>query len=202
MKSIIDVLNSFKFKASYLIVSKKRENVGSICESDVFKLVEHEIIPISSSNLNLSESQSRDDEAYITLLDNVLHSGFFYFSYNYDLTSNLEHQITVKPSILQRSSSNESRFLWNSYILQPLISAAESQNFVESLTLFALPLIFGCNLTNTNLTSFLKRILVIEIKRVNLDNKFITLAIISRRCKFRAGTRCIYPNFSILISNQ
>ncbi|RKO89264.1 SacI homology domain-containing protein [Blyttiomyces helicus] len=100
----------------------KRSRVGKVLGGDVFKLTGHKIIPVARSRLHLSDQQLSDDEVYLTLLSDLLDSGFFYFSYSLDLTHTLQRSVQLDrkttPALWERA---DERFYWNMFMHEKFI---------------------------------------------------------------------------------
>lgn len=113
--------------------------------------------------------------------------GDFFFSYFWDLTTSMQNQvpllniqefssITAKYLKEERNNNNirnnsvflsyNDRFVWNTHILQPLLNGTDNFGLI-------LPIING---------SFCQ-------KNIEIEEKLVSLAIISRRSRFNAGAR-------------
>ncbi|KAJ3043751.1 Phosphatidylinositide phosphatase SAC1 [Rhizophlyctis rosea] len=156
----------------HLVAVTHRYKIGKLCGKDVFKMVGHRIVPMRRKALRLTDRQMMDDDAYLAMLNTLLASGAFYFSYDYDLTNSLQRQSEVgevnsKP-LWQRA---DERFFWNKHMQRRLIEHTTQRNV--DLSNFILPIICG----------------FVEVKYDILNDKSISYAIVSRRSQYRAGTR-------------
>ncbi|RUS17025.1 YKL212Wp-like protein [Endogone sp. FLAS-F59071] len=155
----------------YMIVITNRERIGRLSGHDIFRVTSFQILPLPRNLLSLSESQTTDEQTYVHLLETHLKSNAFYFSYTYDLTQSLQRQAqlpqSTTKSLWQRA---DDRFFWNRHISSKLIEATlKGQN----LSNFILPIMQG----------------FIEILTTQINSKPFIFALISRRSRFRAGTR-------------
>ncbi|KAG1689918.1 Phosphatidylinositide phosphatase SAC1-B [Nymphon striatum] len=152
----------------YLIVITKRAEIGTINKDKIWKVVETDIIAYSKTDLHLTEKQIQDNKSYLSMLNLVLTTPYFYFSTKYDLTHTIQRLYNTSPEFLQMPLHEraDQRFLWNGHLLRDFIHHPE-------LHRFCLPLIHG----------------FISMKTFTIKEKSFNWIIISRRKCFRAGSR-------------
>ncbi|KAJ1568827.1 hypothetical protein HK405_013365, partial [Cladochytrium tenue] len=167
-----------------LIVISERLKVGKLDAHDVYRLAGYRTIPIGSSHRRRGGAPSaaastdalrRDDDTYLRMLDAVLTSCEFYFSYTLDITRSLQNQCRAASSgvhALPLWMRAEPRFYWNKHLQQPLIEFAQ-QDTSQHVHSFILPVMCG----------------FMTIKPLKINSHPVTLALISRRSALRAGTR-------------
>ncbi|GMG31144.1 unnamed protein product [Ambrosiozyma monospora] len=102
-----------------------------------------------------------DETKYVELLRAHLKNATLFFSYDYDLTKSFGKQTT--PGV-------DSEFMWNYFASQSLIELAAKNPYAGN---FVLPLIYG----------------YAKFVRTSINLKPITFGLITRRSRFRAGTR-------------
>ena len=68
---------------------------------------------------------------------------------------------------------SDDRFFWNRYLQSPLIDFRKQNNNASDIDAFILPVIFG----------------FLQIQHTFANHKALTVALISRRSRFRVGTR-------------
>ncbi|KAK9701740.1 Phosphoinositide phosphatase sac1, variant 2 [Basidiobolus ranarum] len=174
----VEILNVFGIfgiipllSGNYLIAITGRAHAGKINSHDIYRITETKILPYSRSSSTLSETQKLDESAYLDLLKNALNTSVHYFSYTYDLTQSLQRQSELAESnveaLWQRA---DERFYWNRYLQKDMIESAE-QN--PELSAFILPVVHG----------------FVEIRATAIKNNNFTFALISRRSRYRVGTR-------------
>ncbi|ORX99166.1 hypothetical protein K493DRAFT_1669 [Basidiobolus meristosporus CBS 931.73] len=155
----------------YLIVITGRAHAGKLHSHDIYRITETKILPYSRSTNTLSETQKLDESAYLDLLTGALNSSVHHFSYTYDLTQSLQRQAgyaePIQEALWQRA---EDRFYWNHYLQKGLIESAQ-QN--PELGQFILPVMHG----------------FVEVRQATIKNNTFTFALISRRSRYRVGTR-------------
>ncbi|KAK9765765.1 Phosphoinositide phosphatase sac1 [Basidiobolus ranarum] len=174
-KEILNVYGIFGtiplISSNYLIVITGRAPVGKIHSHDIYRVTETRLFPYSRSTNTLSEAQKSDESTYLSLLNSSLNTSVHYFSYTYDLTQSLERQSEFveanQQALWQRA---DDRFYWNHYLQKHLIESAQ-QNL--ELGQFILPVMHG----------------FVEVRPAIIKDKAFTFALISRRSKYRVGTR-------------
>ncbi|XP_016845504.1 phosphatidylinositide phosphatase SAC1 [Nasonia vitripennis] len=152
----------------YLIVIDDAQKVGTLANQDIFKIVSTFIIPYTRSMTHLDEKQIRNNNTYLEMIKSVLSTPHFYFSYAYDLSCTMQRLHNTPPDFLQMPLHEraDSRFIWNSYLLQPLAARPEHHKF-------CLPIIHG----------------FVSLNTIVVNGTPFNWGIISRRSIHRAGTR-------------
>lgn len=126
------------------------------------------------------------------MLDVVLRTEAFYFSYSYDLTHTFQ-RLQMSPSDFYSTTFIEradQRFVWNRYLVNSFLAN-------KSIAKYALPIIHGCKLTSKKNQNpiILYSELVIAITTLNINEHSFTYGVVSRRSTHRAGTRYEIQNF-------
>lgn len=141
----------------------------------VYKVIATDFLPLRERTLHDAE-----EDNYLYLLKTWLKSGPMYFSYSLDITSSFQRQAQSDPSAPMWKRADD-RFFWNKFVQSDLIEFATNlgsgtnirhgqQGGVDP---FILPVMFG-----------MMRIAITHIKSTPL-----TFALITRRSRYRAGTR-------------
>ena len=126
----------------------------------VYKVISTEFLPLQERALHDS-----DEDAYLALLHTLLKSGPMYFSYSFDLTNSFQRQAQSDPNLPLWKRADD-RFFWNKFIQRDFIT--------NQLTDWCIPTIEG----------------FVETKPAGyINGKMVEITIISRRSRFRAGTR-------------
>lgn len=143
----------------------------------VYKIMATEFLPLRERTLHDS-----DEDTYLTLLKTLLKTGPMYFSYSFDITNSFQRQVSSNPShaLWQRA---DDRFFWNRFIQSDLINFATGATSGSGLRQpgvhqtgadpFILPVMFG----------------MMRIASTRIKSTALTFALITRRCRHRAGTR-------------
>ncbi|ROT62709.1 phosphatidylinositol-3-phosphatase SAC1 [Penaeus vannamei] len=152
----------------YLILITKRIKVGTLNKQTIWRLADTEIVPYARSLVSLTAEQKLYNDKYLSMLQQVLSTPYFYFSYTYDLTHTLQRLYYTAEDFLQMALHERAdvRFVWNQHLLRDLCVQPE-------MSAFCLPLVHG----------------FISIKPSSINGEWFTWAIISRRSVYRAGTR-------------
>ncbi|KAK6035013.1 hypothetical protein COOONC_27482 [Cooperia oncophora] len=143
-----------------LIVIKKARLVGKLNGHSIWTITETDIIPYKKTTLHLTEKQIWYNRHFTEMLQSVMATTGFYFSYSVDLSRSLQWLSENGNSIA------DSRFIWNSYLLSQLRS-------VQGIARFALPVMHG---------------FYGEVHHCVNGTQF-KLSLISRRSRYRAGVR-------------
>ena len=152
----------------YLILITKKIKIGALNKQAIWRLVDTDIIPFSRSTVSLTAEQKVYNDKYLSMLQQVLGTPYFYFSYSYDLTHTLQRLYYTAEEFLQMPLLERAdvRFVWNQHLLRDLCVQPE-------MSLFCLPLIHG----------------FVSIKLCSINGEWFTWALVSRRSVYRAGTR-------------
>jgi len=137
-------------------------------DKKIYKIHRTELIPYARSVSHLSTFQSNANSKYLSMIDLVLRTEAFYFSYTYDITHTFQRLQNSPPDFHSNSfiERADQRFLWNRSLLEPFLND-------PSLAQYALPIIHG----------------FVAMHKVEIDEHSFLYAVISRRSTRRAGTR-------------
>ncbi|XP_010528958.1 PREDICTED: phosphoinositide phosphatase SAC8 isoform X2 [Tarenaya hassleriana] len=152
---------------TYMLVITSRKEVGTFLGFPVFRVVSMRFLPCNEA-MRFATSQEKRDEAYFrTLLQTVEASPGLYYSYETDLTLNLQRRYKLAEGWMRKPlwKQADPRFVWNRHLLEELIEC--------KLDGFIIPLLQG---------SF-------QVAKLQLKNSPATITLISRRCTRRLGTR-------------
>lgn len=145
--------------------------MGRLRNRMVYKVIATEFLPLRERALH-----DQDEDTYLSLLKTLLKSGPMYFSYSIDLTSSFQRQAqsdTALP-LWQRA---DDRFFWNRFIQSDLIDFATGGGSLgvreHGVDPFILPVMFG----------------MLRITTTSLKSTPLTFTLITRRSRYRAGTR-------------
>jgi len=173
-------------KSDYLIIIQSARKVTNLFKTAVYTPSKFAVYPISlEPNLTLLESPG---ERYLLSvlkvhLDHAIGKMFFTYQSKlnpndpepWNLTHSLQRQFSSKNSAdqsLQPWKESDDRFFWNKHIQTKLIELA-TQSHGHEASKFILPVIFG----------------FLEFKSAVIKGKRFTFGIVSRRSRYRAGTR-------------
>ncbi|GAM19378.1 hypothetical protein SAMD00019534_025530 [Acytostelium subglobosum LB1] len=155
----------------HLLTIAERTEVGAIRGNDnvIYRVTKTNIHPILATPIALTDAERLEEKNYLAILNNMLETFSFYFSYDFDVT-HTEQRISDIECCVQSQSSPlwkraDQRFFWNQHLQKKFIDA-ECHPFI-------LPIMDG------------------HIKILNCEinsNKFKYIFISRRSCK-RAGAR-------------
>ncbi|THG95141.1 hypothetical protein EW026_g6457 [Hermanssonia centrifuga] len=148
----------------YMIVITKRSIVALLGGHYIYHCEETEILPVSSTH---RIEKPTDEQRLMNIFKQVDLSKNFYFSYTYDLTSSLQHNLT-RPMAFSRMFSD--RFAWNHNMMTRAFEHRESSP-VKSQWL--LPLVHGH----------------VDQAKLTVLGRVIFITIIARRSRHHAGAR-------------
>jgi hypothetical protein len=138
----------------------------------VYKVIATEFLPLRERPLH-----DQDEDTYLSLLKTFIKSGPMYFSYSFDITNTFQRQAQLDSSQPLWRRADE-RFFWNRFIQSDLIdfrsSGSRQQHGQQpGVDPYILPIIFG----------------MLEIVSTRVKSTPLTMVLISRRSRHRAGTR-------------
>jgi len=156
----------------YVIIITKAQPVGRLKGHMVYKIISTEFLPLQSRRI-----RDPDEDRFLSLLRAFIKSGPMYFSYSVDLTNSFQRQAQQDGSTPVWMRADD-RFFWNRFVQSDFIDfrkkGARGQPGPQpGVDPFILPVIFG----------------MLEIHPTTFKNTPLTIVLISRRSRFRGGTR-------------
>jgi hypothetical protein len=131
----------------------------------IYKLIRSGLYAFENSQSDLSETQKKQEHTYVNLVDTLLKSKDFYFSYSFDITNSLNRQHAKRNDTSPLYLKVDKRFFWNEKLMDEFIKL--------NLSEWILPIMRG----------------IIQVFMVIMQQRTFDYILISRRSKFRAGTR-------------
>lgn len=152
---------------SYFVVVTDRDCVGSYFGHAIFKVTGLKVLPCNNAHNTTSAEQKKMETEFSELLDAAERTIGLHFSYDINLTLSAQrlHDLGDEYRALPLWRQAEPRFLWNSYLLEPLIE--------NKLNQYLLPVIQG---------SF-------QNIQAEVGSEKVNVTLIARRCTRRIGTR-------------
>ena len=141
----------------------------------VYKVAATEFLPLRDPPLH-----DHDEDTYIALVKDLLRNGPMYYSYSLDITNSFQRQ-AQSDTTLPLWKRTDDRFFWNRFIQSDLIGFSLGKNDATGIRYgprpdvdpYILPVMFG-----------MLRIVPAKVKSTSF-----TYALITRRSRFRGGTR-------------
>ncbi|KAK9446669.1 SacI homology domain-containing protein [Limtongia smithiae] len=149
----------------YIIVVTKSEKVGLIRGHVVYRIVDFDFVALRDG-----AAHDKDEASYIALLKRHVKSGPMYFSYTWDLTNSMQRQQDSN-SLEPLWKRADPRFFWNRFAQSEFIDYSNAGN--PDIDHFILPVVYG----------------YINLTKASIKGMQFTFGLISRRSRFRAGTR-------------
>lgn len=160
--------------AYYVLLVTKRSQVAMVGGHYIYQIDATELISLSASVPSRMRPEKNPEEArYIAILNNLDLSRSFYFSYSYDITRTLQHNIYRERKACQDGTPRrvepdyDTMFIWNHHLLSPAIARLKSPYD------WCLPIIHG----------------YVEQSKISVYGRVVYIAIIARRSRFFAGAR-------------
>ncbi len=119
--------------AYYMLVITKRSQVAMIGGHYIYQIDGTELISLTmSSSSRFKVDRDAEEARFIGILNNLDLSRSFYFSYSYDITRTLQHNILRERQAMQKGNADASlkpwnpMFVWNHHLLDPASEALKN----------------------------------------------------------------------------
>ncbi|KJA26115.1 hypothetical protein HYPSUDRAFT_36978 [Hypholoma sublateritium FD-334 SS-4] len=158
--------------SEYLVIITGRILQGQLMGHDIYRATEFDILPLASVSAYIPPHPV---EAHLlSLVRSHFNGGHFLFSYTWDLTRRLQVQLPFQEDDANKAFWEvvDVRFFWNRFLQYKFIDVAAA-NSNAAYGSFILPLMYG----------------TFEVRPTFLHGRHMNIALISRRSRFRAGTR-------------
>ncbi|KII93715.1 hypothetical protein PLICRDRAFT_88051 [Plicaturopsis crispa FD-325 SS-3] len=173
-KTIYGILGLISLSLSeYVIVLTGRELRGRLTGNDVYSATDFDILPLNP-NVSVQYPPHPVEAHLLALIRSHLYAGLFLFSYGYDVTRRLQAQYASQEKDADKAlwETADDRFFWNKFLQSRLIEAS-SDGSATDLSAFILPIMYG----------------TFDIRPAFLHGRHLQFGLISRRSRYRAGTR-------------
>lgn len=114
----------------YMLLITKKSSVAMIGGHYIYQVEGTELIPLTPPRFK-ADVRNTEESRFLAILNNLDLTRSFYYSYSYDITRTLQHNVTKERVALLDSPSSppeqslNSMFVWNSHLLQPARSVLE-----------------------------------------------------------------------------
>ncbi|KAI0012195.1 SacI homology domain-containing protein [Xylariaceae sp. FL0662B] len=108
----------------YMLLITKKSTVAMIGGHYIYQIDGTELIPLTPTKYK-TDSRQLEEQRFLNILKNLDLTRSFYYSYSYDITRTLQHNIARERVALRDGipgttyDDYNSMFIWNSYLLQP-----------------------------------------------------------------------------------
>ncbi|XP_057846430.2 phosphoinositide phosphatase SAC2 isoform X1 [Cryptomeria japonica] len=147
----------------YMILIKKRRQIGDICGHAIFGITESQLILVPHPTVRTNLAYCKDEQSYKKLLSTVDITKDFFFSYTYNVTRSLQKNLCNDET---EKVLFETMFVWNEFLTQRIRNSLNN-------TLWTVALAYG----------FFKQ------AKLLISGKQFSLTLIARRSRHYAGTR-------------
>ncbi|CZT51580.1 related to polyphosphoinositide phosphatase family member [Rhynchosporium secalis] len=159
----------------YMLVIVKRSQVAMIGGHFTYSIDATELIPLTTgpSSRFKPDLRNTEESRFIGILNNLDLTRSFYYSYSYDITRTLQHNMLAEREALAKGmpyphdQNYNSMFVWNSYLLKPAASA------LKNTYDWCMPVIHG----------------YIDQSALSIYGRTAYITIIARRSRYFAGAR-------------
>ncbi|KAE9410696.1 hypothetical protein BT96DRAFT_1011447 [Gymnopus androsaceus JB14] len=126
--------------SEYIIIITGREPKGRLSGHDIFRASDFDILPLNP-NVTLPNPPHPVEAHLLALLRSHLQSGYFLFSYSWDLTRRLQAQWENYQADMDKGlwEVADDRFFWNKFLQTRFIESTGNQD----LSHYILPVIYG-----------------------------------------------------------
>ncbi|KAI5663409.1 hypothetical protein M9H77_22732 [Catharanthus roseus] len=168
VSKIYGVVGTIRLLAGiHILVITSQKEVGRFLGFPVFKVMSMKFLSCNEASKQLTSQEKKDESYFMTLLRIVESTPSLYYSYETDITLNLQRRYKLADGWKSKPlwKQADPRFVWNRNIMEELIE--------HKLDGFIIPLVQG---------SF-------QTGQLKLKDSPATVTLISRRCNRRLGTR-------------
>ncbi|KAL8409156.1 hypothetical protein RB594_007563 [Gaeumannomyces avenae] len=173
VSSIAGILGIISLRLDkYVIIITKAQPVGRLKGHMVYRVISTDLLPLRERQIRDS-----DEDRFLVLLKAFVKESPLYFSYSLDITNSFQRQSQHSNNTPLWMRADD-RFFWNRFVQTDLINfrysgSRASPGPQQAADPFILPVMFG----------------MLEIHRTHFKSTPVTLALITRRARYRAGTR-------------
>ncbi|TVY18638.1 Polyphosphoinositide phosphatase [Lachnellula arida] len=161
--------------AYYMLLITKRSQVAIIGGHFVYSVDGTELLPLTTSSGSRFKQETKNSEEarFLGILNNLDLTRSFYFSYSYNITQTLQHNIIRERDAVAKGlpyphvQDYNSMFVWNSHLLQPACDTLKNPFD------WCLPIIHG----------------YIDQSALSVYGRTVYVTLVARRSRYFAGAR-------------
>lgn len=156
----------------YMLLITKRSIVAMVGGHYIYQIEGTELIPLTPAR-HRTDQRNTEESRFLSILNNLDLTRSFYYSYSYDITRTLQHNITKERVALNNGmpcsvdADLNTMFVWNSHLLQPAVDALKDPYD------WCRPIIHG----------------YVDQASVSIYGRTAFITIIARRSRYFAGAR-------------
>ncbi|KAI0482104.1 SacI homology domain-containing protein [Xylariaceae sp. FL0804] len=125
------LLGFIKFTGPYyMLLITKKSTVAMIGGHYVYQIDGTDLIPLTPAKYK-PDARNAEESRFLSILNNLDLTRSFYYSYSYDITRTLQHNVTKERIALMEGVPGityhdyNSMFIWNSHLLRPASNALQ-----------------------------------------------------------------------------
>jgi hypothetical protein len=176
--------------AYYMLVVTKRSQVALIGGHFTYKVDATDLIPLTtgSSSRFKPDAKNTEETRFLGIMNNLDLTKSFYFSYSYDITRTLQHNIITERDAIANgttyphSQNQNGMFVWNDYLLKP--ARAVLKNTYD----WCLPVIHGY-IDQAGMPTLHFRQPLLTGTALSIYGRTVYITVIARRSRHFAGAR-------------
>ena len=160
--------------AYYMLLVTKRSQVAMIGGHYIYQVDGTDLVSLTTSSpARFKLDRDSEESRFIGILNNLDLSRSFYFSYSYDITHTLQHNIICERQALQKGQVNTPQqfrnpmFVWNHYLLEPTLK------ILKNTYDWCLSIVHG----------------FVDQATLSIFGRIVYITIIARRSRYFAGAR-------------
>lgn len=122
------VLGFIKFTGPYyMLLITKKSTVAMVGGHYIYQIEGTELVPLTPGKFKL-DARNTEEQRFLGILNNLDLTRSFYYSYSYDVTRTLQHNVIREREALgwgmlpPDDEDFNSMFVWNDYLLQPAVA--------------------------------------------------------------------------------
>ncbi|WOH10955.1 hypothetical protein DCAR_0830432 [Daucus carota subsp. sativus] len=160
---------------TYILAVTSRREVGTYLGFPIYQVMSMKFLSCGQGSRPLNSEEKRDEAYYLNLLKMVESTPGLYYSYETDITVNLQRRFKLADGWMRKPiwKQADPQYVWNKYIIEELIE--------NKLDGFIMPLLQG-NILCISIRIF-------QTGKLKLKRVPATITLISRRSTRRLGTR-------------
>ena len=116
--------------AHYMLLVTKRSQVAVIGGHYIYQIDGTDLISLAAPSPSRLSLDQDEESRFVSILHNLDLSRSFYFSYTYDITHSLQHNIIFDRGTLREHQwpqrQYNSMFVWNSHLIEPYLSVFQN----------------------------------------------------------------------------
>lgn len=157
----------------YMLLITKRSVVAMVGGHYVYQIDNTELVPLTTDAILKKPERNSEEARFVGILGNLDLTRGFYFSYSYDITRTLQHNIIRQREALVNGMAHSvghdynDMFAWNHYLLEP------AMNYIKYTYDWCLPIVHG----------------YVDQANISVYGRSIYITIIARRSRYFAGAR-------------